>query len=223
MHTHNNGFHGLGIAPRILEILAKQDFSEPTPIQKQCIPVGMEGKDIIGIAQTGTGKTLAFGIPMLQSLVQHHKHGLVLVPTRELAAQVEEALRPIAAGLGLRTAVLIGGESIQGQFKRLRSNPELIVATPGRLNDHLDQSRLSLKTTRIVVLDEADRMLDMGFAPQIEKILKQVPRERQTMLFSATMPAEIVGVASRHMKLPVRVEVAPSGTAARDISQELFF
>src|SRR5262245_61647110 len=156
MHTHNNGFHGLGIAPRILEILAKNNFTTPTPIQQQCIPVGMEGKDIIGIAQTGTGKTLAFGIPMLQSLVQHSKHGIVLVPTRELALQVEQALRPIATGLGLKTAVLIGGESIDGQFKRLRVNPELIVATPGRLNDHLDQRSLSLKAVSVVVLDEAD-------------------------------------------------------------------
>ena len=223
MHTHGNGFHGLGIAPGILELLAKNRFTKPTPIQQQCIPVGMEGKDIIGIAQTGTGKTLAFGIPMLQFLVQHKSQGLVVVPTRELALQVDQALRVIAHGIGIKTVVLIGGEPIHSQLKRLRINPDVYIATPGRLIDHLEQNSISLKGIKVLVLDEADRMLDMGFAPQIENILRHVPRERQTMLFSATMPAEIVRVASRHMKFPVRVEVAPAGTAAKDVSQELFF
>lgn len=213
----------MGIAPRILEILAKAGFTEPTPIQQQCIPIGMEGKDIIGIAQTGTGKTLAFGIPMLQGLVQQKKHGLVVVPTRELALQVEEALRKIAHAIGLKTVVLIGGEPFDRQERRLKAGSDVFIATPGRLVDHLNQRTISLKAVRVLVLDEADRMLDMGFAPQIDQIMQHISRDRQTMLFSATMPAEIVRVAARHMKLPVRVEVAPAGTAAKDVSQELFF
>jgi ATP-dependent RNA helicase RhlE len=222
MTTHNN-FHGLGIAPKFLEILEKNNFKTPTPIQQQSIPIAIEGKDVIGIAQTGTGKTLAFGIPMLQRLAQHKGRGLVVVPTRELAIQVNESLKKIGHALGLKTAVLIGGEAISRQLRQLQDNPHVVVATPGRLIDHLEQKSVRLDSVRILVLDEADRMLDMGFAPQIKKILQHVPEVRQTMLFSATMPAEIVTIATRHMKLPVRVEVAPAGSTAKDVSHELFF
>jgi ATP-dependent RNA helicase RhlE len=224
MHSHNtNNFHGLGIAPKVLEIIHANGYVTPTPIQHQCIPIAVEGKDIVGIAQTGTGKTLAFGIPMLQSLMQEEGEGLVIVPTRELALQVNDALQKIGGHLGIHSVVLIGGEPIDRQIKLLRSIPQVLIATPGRLNDHLQQKTVFLKSTRILVLDEADRMLDMGFYPQIRTILKHLPEERQTMLFSATMPPEIVNVATRYMKLPVRVEVAPPGTAAADVSQELFF
>lgn len=223
MHSHNESFQGLGIAPKFLEILTKNGFTIPTPIQHQCIPVAMEGKDIIGVAQTGTGKTLAFGIPMMQSLVQKGGKGLVVVPTRELALQVEQHLSNIGRPVGIRTAVLIGGENIQGQFHQLRTDPHILVVTPGRMIDHLEQKSVRLDQTRILILDEADRMLDMGFEPQINMILRYVPKERQTMLFSATMPEEIVAVAARHMKMPVRVEIAPPGSTARDVSQELFF
>jgi ATP-dependent RNA helicase RhlE len=223
MHSHENSFHGLGIAPKFLEILNRNGFERPTPIQQQCIPLAIEGSDLVGIAQTGTGKTLAFGIPMLQSLVQEEGEGLVLVPTRELAFQVNEMLQAIGMTLGIHSVVLIGGEPIDRQIRLLRSQPQVLIATPGRLNDHLQQRTVHLKSARILVLDEADRMLDMGFLPQIRTILQHLPEKRQTMLFSATMPPEIVDVATRYMKLPVRIEVAPSGTAAEDVSQELFF
>jgi len=177
---------------------------------------------MIGIAQTGTGKTLAFGIPMIQRLAQVKGRGLVLLPTRELALQVEESLHKIGRAIGLRTVVLIGGASMNVQIKDLRKNPHVIIATPGRLIDHINQQTLQLNDVKILVLDEADRMLDMGFAPQIARILNSVPRERQTMLFSATMPDDIVKIAARHMQLPVRVEVARAGTASEQVVQELF-
>jgi ATP-dependent RNA helicase RhlE len=218
----NLTFYGLGIAPKILELLERMKFKTPTPIQHKAIPIAAEGNDIIGIAQTGTGKTMAFGIPMIQRLAQGAGRGLVLVPTRELALQVEEALYKVAHALGMRSAVLIGGASMHNQVKALRGNPRVIIATPGRLLDHLGQRTLRLNDFRILVLDEADRMLDMGFAPQINKILEHMPKERQTMLFSATIPETIISIAARHMKLPVSVEIARSGTAAKDITQELF-
>ncbi|MBI5414948.1 DEAD/DEAH box helicase [Candidatus Peregrinibacteria bacterium] len=219
----SSSFHGLGIAPKILDILTRNNYIVPTPIQQQSIPHALEGKDLMGIAQTGTGKTLAFGIPMLQRLVQAKGLGLIIVPTRELALQVDEAIQKIGRQLGLKTVVLIGGEPIFRQIKRIQANPHIIIATPGRLIDHLEQRTVRLDAVKILVLDEADRMLDMGFAPQVNKILARVPSEKQTMLFSATMPKEIVAIAAKYMKLPIRVEVAPSGTAAKDVTQELFF
>jgi ATP-dependent RNA helicase RhlE len=185
------GFHGLGIAPKLLESLEKNGYDQPTPIQAKSIPIAIEGKDVIGIAQTGTGKTLAFGIPMIQRLAITKGRGLVILPTRELALQVEESF----AKLG----------------------------TPGRLNDHIEQRTLKLDDVRTLVLDEADRMLDMGFEPQIRRIIQAVPKDRQTMLFSATMPSEIIGMANSYMKTPVRVEVAAAGTAAEKVDQEIFF
>ncbi|MEE8638487.1 MAG: DEAD/DEAH box helicase [Candidatus Margulisiibacteriota bacterium] len=218
----NASFYGLGIAPNILELLERMKFKVPTPIQYKAIPIGIEGKDIIGVAQTGTGKTMAFGIPMIQRLAQGPGRGLVLVPTRELALQVDEALQKIAHSFNMRSAVLIGGASMYHQIKALQRHPRLIIATPGRLIDHVGQRKIHLNDIRILVLDEADRMLDMGFAPQIEKILQHMPRDRQTMLFSATIPEKIVRIAAQHMKLPVSVEIARSGTAAKNVIQELF-
>ena len=215
-------FYGLGIAPNFLKALEQLGFSVPTPIQQKAIPIGIEGKDIVGIAQTGTGKTLAFGIPLLQRLMGTKGIGLVILPTRELAAQVEEALQKIGRPFGLRTAVLIGGTSINPQIQALRRHPNVIIGTPGRIIDHLEQRTLSLGTVSILILDEADRMLDMGFAPQIKRIVAAVPHQRQTMLFSATMPDDIIRIANAHMKLPLRVEIAPSGTAAERVEQELF-
>ena len=217
------GFTGLGIAPRLLDALDRLKFTTPTPVQRQAIPVGIEGKDLIAIAQTGTGKTLAFGIPMLQRLAQVKGRGLVLLPTRELALQVEEAFQALGRSMGLRTSVLIGGASMVRQHQSLARNPHIIVATPGRLLDHLEQKKLRLDDVRILVLDEADRMLDMGFAPQIKRILAVVPKQRQTLLFSATMPTAIVSIAKQHMALPIQVEIARSGTAAEKVSQEVFF
>lgn len=215
-------FYGLGIAPKILDTLERIKFKVPTPIQFKAIPLAIEGKDVVGIAQTGTGKTHSFAIPMVQRLAQMKGKGLVLAPTRELAIQINEVFQVIAHPFGIRTACLIGGASMGDQIRALHRNPRVIIATPGRLIDHLGQRNLSLGDTAMLVLDEADRMLDMGFAPQIERILHFLPKERQTMLFSATIPREIMIMASKHMKLPVSVEIAPSGTAAEKISQELF-
>jgi ATP-dependent RNA helicase RhlE len=224
-HSHSQpeqSFYGLGIAPKILGILERIKFKVPTPIQMKAIPVAIEGKDIIGIAQTGTGKTHSFAIPMVQRLAQHKGKGLVLAPTRELALQIDEAFRGIAGPFAMRTACLIGGASMQMQVSALRRDPRVLIATPGRFTDHLEHRNLSTDDVIMLVLDEADRMLDMGFAPQIERILRYIPRDRQTMLFSATIPKEIMDMASRHMKLPISVEIAPSGTIADRVTQELF-
>ena len=216
-------FGGLGIAPKILDVLTKLGFKTPTPIQHKAIPSASEGKDIIGIAQTGTGKTLAFGVPLIQQLLKAGKgKGLIILPTRELAIQVNETIQKIGKDFGIKTAVLIGGAPIRQQIRELSYNPHVIIGTPGRIIDHIDQRILSLRDVTILILDEADRMFDMGFAPQIAKILQVVPKERQTMLFSATMPDGIVKIASYHMKLPVRIEIARAGTAATNVEHELF-
>ncbi len=215
-------FDGLGIAPKIIEVLDKLKFVHPTPIQHKAIPIAIEGTDIIGVAQTGTGKTLAFAIPVVQRLSRNMGQCLVLVPTRELAMQVNETFQKIAPLFGINTVVIIGGVPIQSQLKILKKKPRIIIATPGRLVDHLTQKTMRLNSVEVLVLDEADRMLDMGFKPDIERILKHVPKKRQTMLFSATIPGEVVSIGAAHMKLPVHIEVAPSGTAAERIIQELF-
>jgi len=222
-NTTQPGFYGLGIAPKLLEALDKGNFKVPTPIQAQAIPVALTGQDLIGIAQTGTGKTLAFGIPMIQRLAAVKGRGLVILPTRELALQVDETLQKIGRHIGLRTAVLIGGASMHAQKMNLSKKPHIIVATPGRLIDHLDHRGVDLSNVTELVLDEADRMLDMGFEPQIRRILQTVPKERQTMLFSATMPHEIVGMANSYMKTPTRIEIATAGTLAERVTQEMFF
>jgi len=218
--TSEVSFYGLGIAPQLLDALKRLKFSTPTPIQLKAIPIAVEGQDLIGIAQTGTGKTLAFGIPLIQRLAQVKGRGLVLLPTRELAMQVHEHLRRVDSRL--RSVLIIGGASMHQQTQELRRHPRLIIATPGRLVDHLQQRNTSLQDVKILVLDEADRMLDMGFAPQIKVILRAIPRNRQTMLFSATMPPEIVTLATSQMRLPVHVEIAKSGTGAENVTHEIF-
>lgn len=215
-------FSELGISPKILGILEYHKFIQPTPIQHQAIPVALEGKDIIGIAQTGTGKTLAFGVPMIQCLGASKGRGLILLPTRELALQVDETLQKIGRSLGLRTAVLIGGASMHLQNTALYKNPHIIIATPGRLADHLERRTVNLSQVKVVVLDEADRMFDIGFAPQIKEILSLITLEHQTMLFSATMSPQIAKLASQYLKLPLRIEIAPSGTTASQVEQEVF-
>ena len=216
------GFNELGVAPALLASLEKQAFNQPTPIQHQVIPLALEGKDVVGIAQTGTGKTLAFGVPMIQRLALYGGQGLILLPTRELAEQVDEVLRKMGSHLGLRTAIIIGGAPQYRQIQMLRRNPHVVIATPGRLMDHLQQKNYSLHQVKMVVLDEADRMFDIGFIPQIRQILGGVPSERQTLLFSATMPKEIAEIAGKYMKLPLRIEVAPAGTPAANVEQEVF-
>lgn len=215
-------FNNLGLAPKLLELLRRHSFLKPTPIQHQAIPVALAGNDVVGIAQTGTGKTLAFGLPMIQRLARLKGQGLILVPTRELALQADETMQKIGKTIGLKTVVVIGGASMHQQQQALRRTPHVIIATPGRLVDFLQQKTVSLEPVKIVVLDEADRMFDIGFAPQIKRILALVPKERQTMLFSATMPAEIAQLAGAYMKLPLRIEVAPAGSAATRVEQEVF-
>jgi len=215
-------FDGLGIAPKILELLDRIKFKIPTPIQVKAIPIAIEGKDLIGIAQTGTGKTHSFAVPMIQLLAQKKGTGLVLAPTRELAIQIDEAFRGIATPLGMKTACLIGGAPMSPQINDLNKNPRIVIATPGRLIDHMSQWHFMPDEVCMLVLDEADRMLDMGFAPQLEKILRVLPKNRQTMLFSATMPEAIMQMTSKYMKLPLRVEIAPSGTTVELVTQELY-
>ena len=217
-------FHDLPLAPQILKALDRAKFTVPTPIQAQAIPIVTQGHDLIGIAQTGTGKTLAFGLPILQHFIESRTAGraLILLPTRELALQVEEALQGMARQFKLRSAVLIGGAPIRQQWAQLRANPDLIVATPGRLIDHLKNGAVDLRSVDTLVLDEADRMLDMGFAPQIDQIVAAIPRERQTLLFSATMPPAIEKMAQEYMRDPQRVEIEKAGTSAENITQELY-
>ena len=215
-------FSELGIAPGLLAELSKQKLVKPTPIQEQCIPAALDDKDVVGIAQTGTGKTLAFGLPMLQALARSGGQGLIVLPTRELAIQVDEMLSKVGRSFNLKTAVLIGGEKPYKQLQALKRKPHVIVATPGRLIDFMQQKKVRLDKVKVVVLDEADRMLDIGFMPQIREIMKAVPKQRQTLLFSATMPNEIAEIAARYMRMPIRIEVAPSGTTAKNVEQELF-
>jgi len=217
-----SGFVDLGVAPKLIEALTRLRCTKPTPIQQQAIPAALQGKDIVGIAQTGTGKTFAFGIPMIQRLAQIKGQGLVVLPTRELATQVAEVLGQVGKATNLRVVVLIGGADSKAQVRALRSMPHIIVATPGRLIDHIEQKTLTLARVRVVVLDEADRMLDMGFAPQIKKVFDAISKDRQTLLFCATMPQGVMKIATTYMKLPIRVEVAPPGTTVERVTQEVF-
>jgi len=214
----------LGIAPILVKGLDRLNFEDPTPIQEQSIPVGLRGRDILANAQTGSGKTLAYGIPMLQRLSRTKRGtGLVLVPTRELAIQVDESLQSFCHRVSLRSVVVIGGASISAQRVALKKNPRIIIATPGRLMDLIGRKNVTLANVAVLVLDEADRMLDMGFAPDIKKIMKWIPDQRQTMLFSATIPKAIETIAATLMEDPTRIEISRSGTAPAEVSQEMFF
>lgn len=219
-----DGFENLNIIPALLTGINRLNFKNPTPIQKASIPAGIRGDDLIAIALTGSGKTIAFGIPMLQRLSKMKRGcGLVIVPTRELAIQVEESLQTVSRLVNIRSTVLIGGASILMQQKSLRKNPRVIIATPGRLMDHMERRSVDLSNVRVLVLDEADRMLDMGFLPDIKKILKSVSDNRQTMLYSATMPEQIEAIAEQFMKHPIRIEADRSGSTPAEISHQMFF
>ncbi|MBU6475277.1 MAG: DEAD/DEAH box helicase [Alphaproteobacteria bacterium] len=218
-----NTFEALGLPSSILAAISKVGFTTPTPIQAAAIPLAMQGRDILGSAQTGTGKTAAFGIPMIAKLIEKPQSvGIVMTPTRELAAQVLSTLKPLLAGQqNIRTALLIGGESMHKQLQQLKTRPRIIVGTPGRINDHLDRRSLNLSNADILVLDEMDRMLDMGFGVQIDCVLTYMPKQRQTLLFSATVPAEIERVAQRYQNNPERVSVGSLVTPVAAIKQEL--
>ena len=200
----------------------RMKFKEPTSIQNQAIPVALEGKDILGTAQTGTGKTLAFSIPLINKLIlDKNAFALVACPTRELATQVMDAIKNLISDkINIKTALLIGGQSMQKQLRQLGKRARLIVGTPGRINDHLKRKSLNLSATKYLVLDETDRMLDMGFAPQIEMILKFVPKNHQTLLFSATLPKNILRISERYLTKPVRISVGSTTVPIAKIKQE---
>jgi ATP-dependent RNA helicase DeaD len=216
-------FEALGFQPRLLQGIKEMGFEEMFPIQAQAITPILQGKDIIGQAHTGSGKTLAYALPILQR-IDSHAHGLqalVLVPTRELAVQVAGEFERLARHLPTRTVPVYGGQSIRVQFEKLeRPTTKIIVATPGRLIDHLERRTVELNRIRFVVLDEADRMLDMGFIDDVRLILDRIPGARQTTLFSATMPDEIVRLAHHYMKNPLRIFVDSDEIAVESVSQE---
>jgi ATP-dependent RNA helicase DeaD len=205
-----SGFEGLGLRPELLRALTNLGYEEPTPIQRETIPVLLEGHDLVGQAATGTGKTAAFALPILQLLPERGSRivpvALVLVPTRELAVQVSEAIYKYGKELGVKVVPVYGGQPIGRQLKALDDGVHVVVATPGRALDHISRGTLPLDDVRIVVLDEADEMLDMGFAEDIEEILKSTPTTRQTVMFSATMPPRINGIAKRHLTNPVKIQ-----------------
>ncbi|MBX6387040.1 MAG: DEAD/DEAH box helicase, partial [Microbispora sp.] len=212
------GFADLALGPELLKALSGLGYEEPTPIQREAIPPLLEGRDLLGQAATGTGKTAAFALPMLQRLhaegVDGEPGGLVLVPTRELAVQVSEAMHRYGRDLGTRVLPIYGGQPIGRQLRALERGVDVVVATPGRALDHIGRGTLPLKGLRMVVLDEADEMLDMGFAEDIEAILQETPEDRQTVLFSATMPPRIDGIARRHLREPVRIKIEREAPAA---------
>ncbi|MFH1426511.1 MAG: DEAD/DEAH box helicase [Candidatus Kerfeldbacteria bacterium] len=220
-------FNDLGLDQPILDVLQKKQITDPTPIQEQSILPILKGDDVLGIAMTGTGKTLAFVMPILQQLVNERATetgaALIITPTRELASQIEEAVRWFEHATKMKSTVIVGGAPEGKQVQALRRRPQIVVATPGRLQDLLDQKKIRLNNTKHIVLDEADRMLDMGFAPQINKIFQHVPgpEERQLLLFSATMPNTILKMVQTMMRNPVHIEIAPSGSTIEATKQEV--
>jgi len=205
------------------EDIAAAGYENPTPIQARCLVPALEGQDLIGLAQTGTGKTAAFALPIIQRLARRAELGaLVLAPTRELVHQIVGMFHMLGRSSGIRVVGLIGGVKIENDWKALRSWPNVIVATPGRLLDHLEQRTVTLKEIEILVVDEADRMHDMGFIPQIRRIIAALPTARQTMMFTATMPADVEQIARRHMRSPVKILVGPASRPVERADQRLF-
>lgn len=216
-------FEGFGLSPLLAQSLAQMNYTTPTPIQAQAIPLALDGHDIMGSAQTGTGKTAAFAIPLLEKLLTDPRaNALVLTPTRELGKQIIDIMHQLLGKKsGVKTAFIIGGEPMGKQLKQLQARPRLIVGTPGRINDHLARGNIMLDQTRFLVLDETDRMLDMGFAVQLEKIFDHMPAERQTLMFSATLPKNIVKLSERYMSNPKRVSVGAVNVIAHNIKQDV--
>ncbi|MGY3052851.1 ATP-dependent RNA helicase RhlE [Pedobacter sp. UYEF25] len=223
-------FKELNLIAPILTALETQGYTQPTPIQEQSIPIILKGRDLLGCAQTGTGKTAAFAIPMLQLL--HEKHlnsktknikALILTPTRELAIQIEESFKAYGNNLNLRHLVIFGGVGQQAQTDALKRGVDILVATPGRLLDLMNQGFVNLNAIEIFVLDEADRMLDMGFIHDVKRVVAKLPSKRQTLFFSATMPSEIQKLANTILDSPAKVEVTPESTTAETINQSIYF
>ena len=224
-------FEHFGLDPRIVAAVKAMGYTTPTPIQSKAIPLVMQGKDVMGAAQTGTGKTAGFALPIIQRLLpqastsmspaRHPVRALILAPTRELADQVADNVKRYITGTPLRCAVVYGGVDMDPQTQALRTGVEIVVATPGRLLDHLQSKNTSLGQVQIVVLDEADRMLDMGFLPDISRILNLLPKERQSLMFSATFSEEIKKLAANFLREPVLVEVARRNATAENVTQEV--
>lgn len=222
-------FSMLGLDKALLNNVTRKGLTEPTPIQARAIPPVMEGRDLLGLAQTGTGKTLAFGLPMMHRLMGQGRvapktvRALILAPTRELVNQIAASLTEMAFNTPIKVVVVVGGASLNRQSERLARGADILVATPGRLLDLLDRHALTLGQTQMLVLDEADQMLDMGFIHALRKIARHLPQQRQTLLFSATMPKLMSEIAETYLDHPVRVQVAPPGQAAEKITQAVHF
>jgi ATP-dependent RNA helicase RhlE len=223
VETVDQTFSTLGLSPEVLSTVSKIGFVHPTPIQAAVIPTALTGRDVIGLAQTGSGKTAAFVLPLAEKLVHGNGvRGLILAPTREIALQTKAFLDLFGKHHDLDTACLIGGVKMQPQLAALKEQPDIVVATPGRLLDHVQRRSLSLDKIEVLVLDEADHMLDLGFLPQIREVLRRVPRDRHTMMFSATMPDTIEMIARDFMRDPVRVDIMPAGGAAEGITHRVY-
>jgi len=225
-------FEDFGLSADILRALADQGYIHPTPIQAEAIPIVLQGRDVMGAAQTGTGKTAGFSLPIIQLLLKHANasasparhpvRALILTPTRELADQVAENVKAYSRHTPLRSVVVFGGVDMAPQTAALRAGVEIVIATPGRLLDHVQQKTLNLSQTEILVMDEADRMLDMGFLPDLQRIINLLPKERQSLMFSATFSAEIKKLANTFLKTPVTIEVARSNATADNVTQVLY-
>ncbi len=223
VHT---SFHTLGLSEPLLRDLTASGLLVPTPIQAQAIPPALEGRDVIGCAQTGTGKTAAFVVPMIErlsALPKGHPQALILAPTRELALQIFDSIEKLGRSHNISATVIVGGSDMQAQIRGLRQRPDILVATPGRLLDHMWNGTVNMLPIKILVLDEADRMLDMGFAPQINQILDALPLERQTLLFSATLPTDVTRLVQASLKDAVRVMVTPHSTTAEGVTQAVHY
>ena len=225
-----NLFQTMGLPEKLVSRLTAMDINEPTPIQTHAIPHALNGKDVMGLAQTGTGKTAAFGLPLIaqmmassQKLEPKSVRGLILAPTRELAKQISDNLKGFVQNTPIKIGLVVGGASINPQIARVARGIDILVATPGRLIDLLDRRALSLHATTFLVLDEADQMLDLGFIHSLRKIAGMLPKTRQTMLFSATMPKQMNELANSYLQNPMRVEVSPPGKAADKITQSIHF
>jgi len=216
-------FQTLGLPESLLQALAAMEFSTPTPVQARAIPPALNGQDIMGSAQTGTGKTAAYAIPLLTHLINNPQStALIMTPTRELAGQVTQAIQQMMGRKSnIKSALLIGGESMPKQFRQLQQNPRLVIGTPGRINDHLSRRTLKLNKADFLVLDETDRMLDMGFGIQIDQVIEFMPTKRQTLMFSATLPSHIVKLSNKYMNDPVRIAIGSVTTPIEKIKQEV--
>jgi ATP-dependent RNA helicase RhlE len=226
-------FAELDLAPELLQAVRDAGYTHPTPIQQQAIPLALAGRDLIGLAQTGTGKTAGFTLPIVHNLIStpildangealHRVRVLILTPTRELAAQVEESFRKYGKYTELRVVPIFGGVGIEAQSKALRAGVDVVVATPGRLLDHMERQNVVFDDLEVLVLDEADRMLDMGFAPQLNRIVSEIPRYRQTLLFSATMPPEVEALARTYLRKPVVVQIGRRSEAVSTVTHAVY-